>query len=104
MNEELLRKTYEAFNARDIDTVLAALHADVDWENGMEGGRIPGRDAVRAYWERQFGLIDGRVEPEAFEEGLRLEAESGGRTLEVAWRGAARFAGGEGRGGTGAGA
>ena len=68
MNEELLRKTYEAFNARDIDTVLAVLHPAVDWENGMEGGRIQGRDAVRAYWERQFGMIDGRVEPEAFEE------------------------------------
>ena len=68
MNEELLRKTYAAFNARDIDTVLAVLHPDVDWENGMESGRIHGREAVRAYWERQFGLIDGRVEPEAFEE------------------------------------
>ena len=39
-----------------------------------------------------------------FEEGLKLEAESGAKTLEVAWRGAARFAGGEGRGGAGAGA
>ena len=39
-----------------------------------------------------------------FEEGLRLEAENGPRTLEVAWRGASRFAGGEGRGGAGAGA
>jgi enoyl-CoA hydratase len=38
-----------------------------------------------------------------FEEGLKLEAESGMKTLEVAWRGAARFAGGEGRGGAGAG-
>jgi enoyl-CoA hydratase len=39
-----------------------------------------------------------------FEDGLRLEAESGPRTREVAWRGASRFAGGEGRGGAGAGA
>jgi enoyl-CoA hydratase len=39
-----------------------------------------------------------------FEEGLRLEAESGAKTREVAWRGASRFAGGEGRGGAGAGA
>lgn len=38
-----------------------------------------------------------------FEEGLALEAESGQTTLEVAWRGASRFAGGEGRGGSGAG-
>jgi enoyl-CoA hydratase len=39
-----------------------------------------------------------------FEDGLKLEAESGARTQEVAWRGASRFAGGEGRGGEGAGA
>jgi enoyl-CoA hydratase len=38
-----------------------------------------------------------------FEEGLAQEAKSGAETLEVAWRGAARFAGGEGRGGAGAG-
>ena len=39
-----------------------------------------------------------------FEEGLKLEAENGRPTQETAWRGAARFAGGEGRGGAGAGA
>ena len=37
------------------------------------------------------------------EEGLAREAKSGAPTQEVAWRGAARFAGGEGRGGAGAG-
>jgi enoyl-CoA hydratase len=37
-------------------------------------------------------------------EGLRVEAEAGRATFEVAQRGAARFAGGEGRGGAGAGA
>src|SRR4051794_5004706 len=36
-------------------------------------------------------------------EGLALEAESGPATLETAWRGAGRFAGGGGRGGSGAG-
>ncbi len=39
-----------------------------------------------------------------FAEGLKLEAENGAKTLETAWKGAARFAGGEGRGGGGAGA
>jgi enoyl-CoA hydratase len=37
------------------------------------------------------------------EQGLALEAQSGAATLETAVRGAARFAGGEGRGGEGAG-
>jgi hypothetical protein len=36
-----------------------------------------------------------------FTEGLRLEARSGLPTRETAWRGAARFAAGEGRGGAG---
>ena len=39
-----------------------------------------------------------------FEDGLKLEAQSGRTTQETAWRGASRFARGEGRGGTGAGA
>jgi enoyl-CoA hydratase len=52
-------------------------------------------------------LADRRAAIEGFgmtlEEGLALEAKSGRETLEVAWRGAARFAAGEGRGGKGAG-
>ena len=65
--ERLLRRAYDAFNARDIDGALALMHPEVDWPNGMEGGRELGHDAVRAYWTRQFGLIDSRVEPERFE-------------------------------------
>jgi enoyl-CoA hydratase len=38
-----------------------------------------------------------------FEEGLALEALNGRPTQATAWAGAARFAGGEGRGGAGAG-
>jgi ketosteroid isomerase-like protein len=65
--EQLLRQAYAAFNARDIDGALALLHPDVDWPNGMEGGRELGHDAVRAYWTRQFGLIDSHVEPVGFD-------------------------------------
>ena len=39
----------------------------------------------------------------SLEEGCALEARNVRPTLETAWRGAARFAGGEGRGGAGAG-
>jgi hypothetical protein len=38
-----------------------------------------------------------------FEEGLRREARTGPAVFEASQRGAARFAGGEGRGGAGAG-
>jgi ketosteroid isomerase-like protein len=68
MHEELLRRAYAAFNARDIDGALALMHPEVDWPNGMEGGRELGHDAVRAYWTRQFGLIDSHVEPVRFSE------------------------------------
>lgn len=63
---DLLERAYAAFNARDVDAALELMHPDVDWPNGMEGGRVRGRDAVREYWERQFTLIDSRVEPLAF--------------------------------------
>ena len=59
----LLERVYEAFNARDIDTVLGALHPDVDWPNGWEGGRITGRDGVRDYWTRQWAVLDPKVTP-----------------------------------------
>jgi ketosteroid isomerase-like protein len=64
--EALLRGAYAAFNARDVDAVIAVLHPDVDWPNAWEGGRVHGHAAVRGYWARQFEAIDGRVEPEGF--------------------------------------
>jgi ketosteroid isomerase-like protein len=64
--EARLRALYAAFNARDVDRALAALHSDVDWPNGLEGGRVHGRAAVREYWGRQWELIDPRVEPRGF--------------------------------------
>jgi hypothetical protein len=42
------------------------MHPDVDWPNAFEGGRVHGREAVRAYWTRQFQQIDARVEPLGF--------------------------------------
>jgi hypothetical protein len=64
--ERQLESLYEAFNARDIDAVLAAMTDDVDWPNAWEGGRLHGKEAVRACWTRQWLEIDPRVEPVAF--------------------------------------
>jgi hypothetical protein len=66
--QELLAATYAAFNRRDVDTVLAGMHPDVDWPNGMEGGRVHGRDQVRSYWKRQWAMLDPHVEPVHMEE------------------------------------
>ena len=64
--QDLLTRTYRAFNARDIDAVLAVMHPEVDWPNGMEGGRVRGHAAVREYWTRQWTMIDPHVGPRGF--------------------------------------
>jgi hypothetical protein len=65
---ELLKRAYAAFNARDLEGALATMNADVVWPNGMEGGVVHGHDGVRAYWTRQWGMIDPHVEPVSFTE------------------------------------
>jgi ketosteroid isomerase-like protein len=62
-NAELVRHLYDRFNARDIDGVLSALSENVAWANGMDGGHVLGREAVRQYWSRQWAVIDPHVEP-----------------------------------------
>ena len=64
--EQVLRTVYAAFNSRDVDTVLAFMHPDVDWPNGMEGGRVHGHNGVREYWTRQWKMLDPKVEPVGF--------------------------------------
>ncbi len=71
--EQRLRRAYQAFNAHDIEAALALMHSDVDWQNAIEGGRLHGHDALRAYWADQFVTIDPRVEP------LRFMPRNGGR-------------------------
>lgn len=62
----ILKKAYESFNLRDIDSTLAAMHSNVEWANGMEGGIERGRNAIRNYWERQWELVNPHVEPLSF--------------------------------------
>jgi ketosteroid isomerase-like protein len=76
-HEQALNELYAAFNRRDLDTVLEAMDPEVDWPNAWEGGRVDGREAVRAYWERQFEQISSRVDPIGFgdEEGDEIVVE-----------------------------
>ena len=74
-HERLLRRAYEAFNARDIQGALATMHPQVDWPNAMEGGRVHGHAGVREYWELQWGSLDSRVQP------IRIEQGPGGRMV-----------------------
>jgi hypothetical protein len=84
--EQRLRTTYDAFNARDIDEVLAQMTDDVDWPNAWEGGRVIGTDAVRDYWTRQWAQIDPHVEPSSFttlpDGSVRVEVKQTVRALD----------------------
>lgn len=64
---QFLQNLYDAFNKREIEKILSSMQADVKWANGMEGGFVYGRDAVRDYWIRQFEIIQPQLAPLKFE-------------------------------------
>lgn len=74
----VLKRIYDRFNERDIDAVLAALASDVTWANGMDGGHVHGREAVREYWMRQWTMVSPHVDPVSF-----TEAADGTIVVEV---------------------
>lgn len=65
----LIEQAYSAFNRRDIDGALALMTHDVSWPRASEGGRVVGKEEIRAYWTRQWGEFDPHVEPLAITEG-----------------------------------
>ncbi|HUB53267.1 MAG TPA: nuclear transport factor 2 family protein [Terracidiphilus sp.] len=65
----LIEQAYSAFNKRDIDGALALMAEDVSWSKASEGGRVVGKEEVRAYWTRQWAEFDPHVEPLTITEG-----------------------------------
>lgn len=61
--EALLNGLYEAFNRKDIEAVIAALHPDVTWPNLFAGGQLRGHEAMRAMWRDQFSKINPEATP-----------------------------------------
>ncbi|MBP7704466.1 MAG: nuclear transport factor 2 family protein [Caulobacter sp.] len=59
----LLTSLYDALSRQDVDGVMSYMHAEIDWPNTFDGGRIKGLEAMRAYWIRQFGVIRPTVSP-----------------------------------------
>ena len=59
----LIEQAYAAFNKRDIDGALALMTQDVSWPKASEGGKVIGREEIRAYWTRQWGEFNPHVEP-----------------------------------------
>ena len=67
LNQEFLQNLYDAFNRREIETIISLMRPDVKWANGLEGGFVYGRDAVREYWTNQFKAIQPELETLKFE-------------------------------------
>ncbi len=74
-DQELLTTAYHAFNTRDLNTALATMHSEVEWPNTMEGGYVHGHDGIRAYWSKQWNLVDPHVDP------IRFETDANGRIV-----------------------
>lgn len=73
----LIEQAYSAFNKRDIDGALAMMTEDVSWPKASEGGRVVGKEEIRAYWTRQWGEFNPHVEP------LAISEEDGGQVVRV---------------------
>jgi hypothetical protein len=70
----VIEQAYSAFNKRDIDGALALMTEEVSWPKASEGGRVVGKEEIRAYWTRQWSEFDPHVEP------LAITVEDGGKT------------------------
>jgi len=61
--QTLIAEAYSAFNRRDIDSALALMSENVSWPKASEGGRVVGKEEIRAYWTRQWQEFDPHVKP-----------------------------------------
>ena len=61
--QTLIAEVYSAFNQRNIDGALALMRESVSWPKASEGGRVVGKEEIRAYWSRQWKEFDPNVEP-----------------------------------------
>ncbi len=75
LNNLFLQNLYDAFNRREIETVLSMMKENVKWANGMEGGFVHGRENVREYWRKQFETINPQLEP------LKFDTDEKGRHI-----------------------
>ena len=66
-NQQFLQNLYDAFNKREIETIISFMRPDVKWAKVVEGGFVYGRDAVREYWTNQFKDIQPELETLKFE-------------------------------------
>jgi hypothetical protein len=72
--QTLIAQAYSAFNQRNVDGALALMSDNVSWPKASEGGRVVGKEEIRAYWTRQWREFDPHVEP------IEVIEREGGKT------------------------
>ncbi len=60
-HRELLTRAYAAYNAQDVEALLACVSDDVDWPDGAR--RLHGKAQVRSYWTEQWTRTRTHDEP-----------------------------------------
>jgi len=93
-NEELLKRGYEAFSARDLDTVLSVFADDITWHVGGSStlsGDYKGHDQVKGFFGGLMEMSGGTFSQEVHDilandsHGavmVTFHAERGGRSLD----------------------
>ncbi len=72
----IIKQAYTAFNQRDIGAALAVMTEDVSWPKASQGGKVVGKEEIRAYWTRQWAEFDPHVEPLAMtEDGNKVRVQ-----------------------------
>jgi hypothetical protein len=61
--QTLIATIYSAFNQRNINGAFALMSETVSWPKASEGGRVVGKEEIRAYWSRQWKEFDPPVAP-----------------------------------------
>ena len=68
-NVEIVRRAFDAWNRRDLDTLIAAADPGIEYVNAptaVEPGTRRGVAEVSAVWRAQWETLDGRVEVDRF--------------------------------------
>ena len=76
--QELIAQAYSAFNNRDVEGALTLMSEGVSWPKASEGGRVVGKEEIRAFWIRQWSEFYPHVEPVEV-----LDREDGGTDVRV---------------------
>ena len=84
-NVEIVRRSTDAYNRRDLDGILEnwASDAVLDWSSsrGFDAGVFRGHDEIRAHWQRLLAAFDEvrieLVDPIEVEDGLLIAENVG---------------------------